>query len=221
MINLLDGYIQNSLPESGDFLTNQNLRMKVNEEGQLLPFFGNTTVFLLSDAIKDSLKLLQEELYVTAGEILAQKLNPETFHVTLHDLVNGLQLDPCLSRRMADTEQKTKALLKNWRGNSQIRMNTTWLFNMVNTSVVLGLAPANEESRNMLTEMYTALETVVPLGYGLTPHITMAYYRPGSYSCRDVQKLKKSMGPVDMEITLKLDDLVYQEFSDMNHYVSR
>lgn len=53
-------------------------------------------------------------------------------------------------------------------------MMTTWVFNMVNTSSVLGLKPADEESLRRLDEIYTTQEDVVRLGYALTPHVTKA-----------------------------------------------
>jgi hypothetical protein len=97
-------------------------------------------------------------------------------------------------------------------------MKTTWLFNMVNTSIVLGLAPADEESWRRLDAMYTTLEDVVRLGYALTPHITMAYFLPGTYTQEQVQRLSATLRHVDLEITLDMKNLVFQEFSDMNHY---
>jgi hypothetical protein len=89
---------------------------------------------------------------------------------------------------------------------------------MVNTSIVLGLAPADGESRQRLGEMYRTLESVVNLGYALTPHITLAYFRPGTYSPERVQSLSDALKPVELELTLSMDNLVLQNFTDMNHY---
>ena len=89
---------------------------------------------------------------------------------------------------------------------------------MVNTSVVLGLTPADEESWQRLDVMYMELEKVVPLGYGMTPHITMAYFRPGVYSFEQYLPLKSTLKPVEWNVEMKMDQLVYQEFTDMNHY---
>ncbi len=62
MINTLDDYICHSLPLWSDFTTNPNLRKKVDAEGNLLPFVGNTVVFLLDDDTKDSsLKIILTE----------------------------------------------------------------------------------------------------------------------------------------------------------------
>ena len=217
MINLLEDYIWNSLPES-DFTTNPNLRNKVDEQGQFLPFYGNTTVFLLNDDVKAKLQVLQEELYQKAGWMLSQKLDPATFHMTLHDLANAPELDTALVQRMADAEWKAKALLEQWKGQPPLKMRTTFLFNMVSTSIVLGLAPADEDSWNRLNSMYETMESAVHLGYGLTPHVTMAYYRPEIYSQDALWGLRNALHAVEMDVELKMEDLVYQTFTDMNHY---
>lgn len=218
MINTLDDYIHNSVPQWGDFSTNPNLRKKVDDEGNLLPFVGNTVVFLLNDDTKEQLRQLQEELYRTAPDMLAKPLQISTFHMTLHDLANGTPDQPGLPDYMSYTQAQVSQILPNWKNAAPLHMKTTWLFNMVNTSIVLGLAPADEDSWQRLDEMYTALEDVVRLGYSLTPHITMAYFLPGTYNQEQVQRLSAALYGVDLEITLDMKNLVFQEFSDMNHY---
>lgn len=218
MINTLDDYICNSMPLWGGFTTNPNLCRKVDAEGNLLPFMGNTAVFLLDDDTKESLRRLQEELYRAAPEMLAKPLQMDTFHMTLHDLANGTPEQPGLEEAMGAAREKAAQILPRWRKEAPLRMHTTWLFNMVNTSIVLGLAPTDEDSRNRLDEMYMALEAVVPLGYALTPHITMGYFRPGNYSPEQVRRLSGALRSVDLQITLDMKRLVLQEFRDMNHY---
>lgn len=221
MIWILEDYISRSLPEGGDFHTNPKLMQKVDARGNFLPFYGNTVVFDLDEATKLFLQRLQEELYRNAGWMLSKKLDPSTFHMTLHDLENGTQRSEDLKHRMEMAEGNVKGILKTWEGQSPLRMKATWMFNMVNTSIVLGLAPADEVSWRRLDEMYMTLETVVPLGYGLTPHITMAYLKPGTYSYYDLNCLRKALGPVELETELRFENLFYQEFSDMNHYECR
>lgn len=220
MLNLLEDYIRDSLPHWGDFQTNPNLRKKVNTEGSYLPFQGNTVVFMLDADTKTNLARVQEKLYSGAGDLLSDPLSPETFHMTLHDLVNGAPQTQGLAEKMKETGQKAGALLQQWRNMPPLRMVGTWLFNMVNTSIVLGLAPADGESYGRLDAMYLALEGVVPLGYALTPHITMAYYKPGTISAEALARLRKVLTPEPVEITLTMDNLVYQTFTDMNHYYS-
>lgn len=218
MVNTLDDYIRQSLPRCGDFTTNPNSRKKVDDAGNLLPFVGNTVVFLLDEETKEHLRKLQESLYQAAPEMLAKPLQMSAFHMTLHDLVNGTPGQPGLEEYMAFTQTQTEQLLPGWKNRPPLRMKATWLFNMVNTSIVLGLAPTDKESWHRLDEMYMALESVVNLGYALTPHITMAYFRPGSYSREQMQRLSSALKPVELEITLRMEELVFQSFTDMNHY---
>ena len=220
MINTLDDYIYRSMPQWGDFTTNPNLRKKVDDAGNLLPFLGNTVVFLLDDDTKEKLRELQESLYQAAPDMLAQPLQMSTFHMTLHDLANGTPGQPGLQEYMSYTQERVSQILPDWKDASPLRMNTTWLFNMVNTSIVLGLKPADEESWHRLDEMYTALEFVVKLDYALTPHITMAYFRPGTHSQEQVHRISDALRNVDLDITLRMEDLVVQNFTDMNHYIT-
>lgn len=202
----------------GDFTTNPNLRKKVDEEGRLLPFVGNTVVFLLDTETKIRLKQLQNTLYRAAPDMLAQPLRMPTFHMTLHDLANGVPDQPGLTEYMAYTQAEAEKILSQWKDAEPIPMKATWLFNMVNTSIVLGLTPADGEAWRSLDEMYTALEAVVPLGYALTPHITMAYFRPGTYSQEQVQRLAEALRAVELDVNLYANNLVLQNFSDMNCY---
>lgn len=50
MINTLDDYIWQSLPEWGVFTTNPTSEMKVNSAGKFLHFRGNTVIFLLNES---------------------------------------------------------------------------------------------------------------------------------------------------------------------------
>ena len=115
-------------------------------------------------------------------------------------------------------EKQAKNLLQQWYKLPALKMRTTCTFNMVNTSIVLGLKPADSGSWKQLDDMYCALETVKTLGYALTPHITMAYFRPGNYNQTQLEVLRKVLSPVDMEIELRMENLVCQNFYSMNHY---
>lgn len=174
MINTPDDYIWRSLPEQGRFTTNPNLTKKVNSTGEFLPFRGNTVVFLLDKDTRHTLQQLQTSLYQAAPDMLAKRLKPSTFHMTLHDLVSGGPDDPALDRRMTEVEKQARALLSGWEATGPLHMKATWLFNMVNTIIVLGLAPADEESRRKLDQMYTVFEAVVPLGYAFLFEISIS-----------------------------------------------
>ena len=221
MLNLLEDYIYRSLPEWDPLYTNPNLPQKVNNYGEFLPFYGNTVVFDLSSQTKLALQDLQEELYLAAGWMLSEKLAPSTFHMTLHDLVNDPERTETLMAHMAAAEEQAKKIMSQWKDQPPLEMKGTWVFNMVNSSLVLGLKPASEDSRIRLENMYQALESVVPLNYPLCPHITLAYYKPGIYTWYDVYSLREVLHPVELDVTLDPAKLFYQEFTDMNHYETK
>lgn len=218
MINLLEHYFWQSLPQTAGFTTHKGLESKVDAGGKLKPYAGNTTVFLLDDTLQDTLAALQDSLYEKVPDMLAEPLKKDTFHMTLHSLVDGIPDMPGLEEKMDAAAEKAKVLLDKWKDGPDLHMRTSWLFNMMNTSIVLGLMPADPQSWQWLDEMYTALEAVVPLGYAMTPHITMAYYRPGVYEEADKIRLGTALRNVDMELSLPQSALVLQNFTDMNHY---
>lgn len=216
MLNLLKEHISNSLP-SDTFVTNPKLPQKVDKDGNFLPFRGNTMVFLLEDTVKEQLVQLQEELYAAVPEMLSARLEKETFHMTLHDLVNGMA---ATEETMARVEGETRKILNDFPGEGSIQMRGTWVFNMVNTSIVLGLEPVTEQGADCLSAMYRSLESVVPLGYALTPHITLAYFRPGAYGSEQLEKLRQVLKPAELPVKLELSKLVLQNFENMNHYIT-
>lgn len=211
MINILSDYYPHSIPEV--LSTSAGLKEKVDATGKLLPFQGNTVVFLLDENTKVGLQSVQARLHEMCGHMLAEPLQRSTFHMTLHDLANGELLPQRL--QMA---QQAKLALDEIRGLAlpSIPMRATWTFNMVSTSIVLGLEPANENAWSQLDRLYERFQKVRPLGYALTPHITMAYFRPGVYE--DTAVLRQAVGPVELEVELDMGKLVLQDFDHMNAY---
>ena len=69
--------------------------------------------------------------------------------------------------------------------------------------------------------MYKELQKAACLPYPFTPHVTTAYYKPGRYDPKTVERLAgvfRSLSAERFTLNLRMEDLVYQEFSDMNHY---
>lgn len=125
MINTLDDYIPRSVPRGVPFQTNPNLESKVDPAGRILPFRGNTTVFLLDEATKEQLQAVQDSLYRAATEMLAEPLEPDTFHMTLHDLANGRPGRWGLEEHMKYTAENASALLAQWKQEKPLRMKAT------------------------------------------------------------------------------------------------
>lgn len=209
-----------SLPPWGDFVTNPKLTLKADDAGYLNSFAGETTVFLLGAEEKAYLKGLQDKLYAACGAMLSkERLIADSFHMTLHDLWNEGEehfvLPPYSHEQVLDAVESIR------RGcHEPIQMRCVSMLNMVNTSVVLGLVPAADEGERMLDDMYSRIEAIYPLERGLTPHITLAYYRPGTYR-EDVWGVLREVFPIEeTTILISPQSLVFQRFESMNRYFS-
>ena len=218
MISLLEGYIQDSLPYGEDLFTHPSLTDKVDQNGRIIPYHGNTTVFLLSEDTKAQVAQLQGRLYRAAPDMLAEKLEKDTLHMTLHSLAEGKPGTPGLEDWMDYACDSARQHLEGWKTEGPLSMKGTWMFNMCRTSIVLGLAPADEDSAQRLSGMYERLEQVRFLGYDMTPHITLAYFKPGRYTPDQVERLRRALGPAELRVALKMEDLVIQNFQSMNAY---
>ncbi len=213
---------QSSLPLGKTLTTNPNLTKKVNSDGTLLAYQGNTTVFTLDNNARRQIRSIQNRLYSTCHFSLAERLCSDTFHITLHDLLSDSPSQKLLNS-LQDIQPKAQKLVKDINArNESIQMQSTFLFNMVNTSMVLGFEPVDEESCQILMRYYQMFQDVVPLNYALTPHVTLAYFKPGHINAEQVQKLQNVIDFVKQRppifTTLCSQDLQYQFFLDMNIY---
>ena len=80
---------------------------KIDGENRLKPFYGDTVVFDLDEAVKNRISHIVDKLYSAAGDCLAERLSGSTLHMTLHDLSNGGNLD-LLRGKMAENEENTR-----------------------------------------------------------------------------------------------------------------
>ncbi len=218
-----DGFMRDSLPREGGFITREPLREKVAPDGRMLPFFGNTMIYDLPDGVKVALSRMQLQLHHPGGWFLAEPIFPQTLHLTLHDLLNGTD-ENALQPGIAATGAQAEALLKQIRREKlpSIHLTSMAAFNMVNGSVALGFAPDTEEDCAALMALHARFQAIVPLNYPLTPHVTLAYYRPGSYGCEMIDTLAGALQRINslppVHLALDADALHYRRFSDMNHY---
>lgn len=219
----VDGFTADSLPHDGPLVTRDSLQAKVAPDGTLRPFFGNTLIYRLTDESKLALARRQTLLHHRCGYALAEPLQPDTFHITLHDLVNGPD-EGSIERDLVYAELRTRCLLDILANDMPpvIRLRSTHVFSMVNTSVVMGFEPVTEQDCDILMKLYEYFHSVVPLNWGLTPHVTLAYYKPGVYGPETVDALRQVIREAEelppVEVALSFADLCYATFSDMNHY---
>lgn len=214
-------YIWNPLPQEG-FATSPRSGDKVGADGRLLPFYGNTTIFDLAQDDIAWLTGIQNALYAACGDILSERLRPETFHITLHDLLNGTdwqQLESGVQHTHAHAQQVVRGIRDSFPWGVHVR--SLCLLNMVGSSVVLVFEPVDEENCRALMEMHARLQDVVPLSYPLTPHVTLGYFRPGTVDVQAVQRLARVFGEANAHghvMHLDVSRLNACTFTDMNHY---
>lgn len=220
--NRVGSFIFDSLPHAGCLETNPGLEQKVDDAGSFRPFAGSTTVFTLPEECLDRLETIQSLLYDRCGDVLARRLEKSSFHITLHDLVSGAPSPELEGRIRAIREQAMAAVRSIAESGETVRLHSTRLFNMVNTSMVLGFAPADEESCRRLMAYYEALQGVLHLGYPLTPHVTLGYFRPGMIGEDALSRLRRVVDLVGerecFSVELPVSRLEYQHFSDMGRY---
>ncbi len=220
------GFMMDSLPHEGDFVTNPNLEKKVDSEGHFLPFIGDTTIFYLDDATRNMVEKMQTLLYENCSDMLAEVIKADTFHATLHDLSNGIPSDE-LWQQMEKNKQEVKKLMEEieQENRSPIKVRTVSVFSMVNTAVVLGLEPVDDDACFRLMELHQRFQSIVELNYPLTLHITLGYYKPGTYSSWQREKLmnvfSECMKYSGYEFCLDEKKFFYQWFNDMSGYYSK
>lgn len=207
----------------GDFEVNPSLKNKVDTNNKLKPFFGDTVVFDLDDSAKEDLLDYREKLYECAPDCFCERLCEDTFHMTLHDLSNAMQL----SDTAIDSFNNEIALLKKLKEEplmkQTIKMESTCAFNMVNTSLVLGLKPINNAEYIKLIKLYSYVDDIKALPYPFTPHITLAYYSYNGFSVdskRQLETVVNSINKNKLIIELDIDKLFYQKFINMNEYIN-
>jgi len=204
-----------------DFGANPSLAKKVAEDNTFRGFYGDTIVFNLDNATKEKLAEYVEKIYVTVPECFCEKLISNTFHMTLHDLSNAPMLED-VAVEIFDNELKVLELKKNV-DVTKMKMKSKCIFNMVNTSLVMGLYPVNEEEYEKLMKLYFLFDEVKELGYPLTPHITLAYYNVNGFSVESARKLEKvvaDLNECELEVELDVKELYYQKFRSMNDYIN-
>lgn len=215
----VDGFQRCSLQPA--LTTKPLLAEKVAPDGALLPFFGNTMIFDLPQAVQLQIARMQLLLHHRCGFMLAEPLAPATLHMTLHDLLNGVDA-AALAEPVRETGMQAKAILADMRAEKlpPIRLTSTCAFNMTGGSVALGFAPDTEADCACIMGMHARFQEVVALNYPLTPHVTLAYYKPGTY---DTAALAEALGAINalpkVCITVDAACLHYYTFADMNTYL--
>lgn len=205
------------------FKGNPSLAQKIDKDNKFRRFYGDTIVFALNDTMKETLAEYVDLLYRSAPECFCERLVPDTFHVTLHDLSNSPVLRD-VAEELFENELRVIEEIREIQKykKAKIKMKSKYIFNMVGTSLVLGLYPADEDDYCRLMELYSVFDNVKKLSYPLTPHITLAYYNINGFDVQAARKLETVIAGLndnEIETELNVDRLYYQKFKSMNDYI--
>ena len=216
---------------TGWFGTNPNVLNKVDPDGQYRTFPGTTVVFRCNEPMFEVISPLQDELHfqLTESEILAQRLPSATFHMTVHDLVSPEQKNahslPDYFHEMDDSLRRAVEVVSSFRKSYRdkcISMAADHVVNMVSKSIVMLLKPVKEEDFELLLEMYHQFDEIIRLPYPLTPHITLAYFKPcmidGDKLGKVVVSLNERLKTLPV-FDFTVENLTAQRFLDMQTYI--
>lgn len=166
-----------SVPDEFHFGLPTSLAHKVAPRtGALLPFHGNTVAYFLDEATRGLVAHLTRRLHERHEDSLAEPLPITMAHLTLHDLHASSDADN-VRPLMAASTQKALALVARAREVGTVRMMCTAVFNLMNTSIALGVRASDEDEHRKLMAARAVFDEILPGGV-FTPHITLAYYRP-------------------------------------------
>lgn len=211
-------------------------RDKVDPDGRMKTYLGDTVIFDLDEDVKGEIARMQHALYEFCAPhgCLAEKLPPDSFHITLHDLISGpAEKQEAVLGGMEEREIAVNQILAEAEFET-ICMRATTLMSMMGKSVVLCFEPASEADCAALMALYERLQSVVHLGYRLTPHVTLAYYRPAQtlreeergtiYGSGVTDALRAAFEQIGFrggEVLLRKENLRYCCFADMSIYMDR
>lgn len=222
-LDRIDSFEKKTLSLGDSVNVSPSVALKVDKDNSFRDFYGDTVVFALNDGEKQVLAEYVDILYSAAPQCFCQRLGSDTFHMTLHDLNNS----PCLNDVASDM-LLSELKIKEKRGeirrilkSHKIRMKSKYVFNMVNTSLVLGVYPSTRSDYDKVMELYSVIDDVKKLSYPFTPHITLAYYNVGGFDAKGAESLKKAVEIINGKARMEFDlgKLYYQKFVSMNKYI--
>ncbi len=234
-MSLLSEYEQRTAwkfqPIKGRFQTHGGLARKVNSDGSFGPFYGSTVVFLADRQCAQAVQKIQWALHESVGNMLASPLPVSSCHMTLHDLVSpemcvsgscdGESYRREVAESLSEAVHSVNAIRSEYAGK-KIVMEADRIINMVSKSLVLLLRPHSEPDYELLLELYRRFDGIVNLPYSLTPHITLAYFRPGTI---DGDRLGEAVDRLQIptddapSFVFRTEDLTAQTFRDMQTYI--
>ena len=219
-------------PLRGHFSTHGDLQQKITPDGNYRSFPGSTVVFRLDRDTFRMVRLIQATLHRHLDEtgMLAKPLPVSTLHMTLHDLVSpeqnasGSEEEKQYAREVENSLGQAEIIVRGIQeryAGQEITLIPDRIVNMVGKSLVLLMKPASEQDYSLLLDMYRQFDAIKTLPYPLTPHITLAYFRPGMIDGERLSAVVNAIQPdpgASPVCRLYPEALTAQSFSDMARY---
>ncbi len=234
-MSLISDYEQRTVwkyePIHGSFSTADGLTLKVNEDGSYRRFSGSTVVIRPEARCFQSIQRMQRVLLqqLKDTDMLAERLPASTIHMTLHDLISpevcSMASAQEYNQKVEDSISRAADIAEEVRKRSagqKITMVSDRIVNMVSKSLVLMLRPKTEQDYEMLLQMRHPFDAIQTFPYPFTPHITLAYFRPGVLNgdllgkAVDYAQIRQENAPV---FEFYPEGLTVQRFLDMKTYM--
>ena len=215
-----------AVPELGinehNFTPSESVKQKVERNGTFKRFYGDTTIFDLTEEERRKLYYFVDFLYSHVPECFGERLAVRTMHMTLHDLSSSNRYEKINHKMHQNQAIIEAAILGEKRLEIEIRMRSNYIINMVNTSLVMCFCPVDEEGYNELMRLYSIMDEAVMLPYRFTPHVTLAYYNPNGFCYDSAHRLTEYVNALNrhksVDLVLNTKRLGYYTFDNMNAY---
>ena len=155
------------------------LLRKVTADGEMMPFYGATTVIMLSDKDRNSCLDVRDHLFGKHGDRFVA-LAPHTYHLTIHALSNAYNVDGddgMIRHSIERTEPQVKTEFQRIAaqfGDRSIRMRALGVSTGGKDIIGLKFVPEAKEDCELLIDLFDRLEAVYPLGESFVPHVSLA-----------------------------------------------
>lgn len=211
----------------GEWIISEGLEAKVTADGRMNDFFGATTVIRLGEQDLTRCVGIQEELFRRHPEALV-RIEPSTFHLTIHALSNVYSVSADEAAIRADIRRLEPMLEAAFRGIGErygdrlIAMRCFGASTAGKDVVSLKFYPASAGDYETLISLFDRIETIFPLGRRFVPHVSLGYFRLRSYGREEIDALYETLQSLNdrgaFEIRLPVRDFVYQHHYSMNDF---
>lgn len=222
-----DDFKKDTSITSGEWTISSRLRDKVTQAGSFAPFYGYTSVYMLSDEDRAKCQEIQDEIIGKHGNMLIQ-LPESTFHLTAHEFCNEYTVshDRCdIDQREDEIDGSIRDLfhsLHEQYGNQDITLNALGPSTHGSDAISIKFVPATCGDSDILQTIFHDSENIWQVGKAYTPHVSLAYFRTEQFPENDVELLYEDIREIvrktAFSITFSADDLVYQRHYDMKDF---